>query len=71
MVYLGQKEIFVKVRNKWGKVFKNGPSKICERQPLKSLLSPFLNNLPQMFDYWTITKTKLQDVFFIRCQTKK
>ena len=23
--------------HKWGKVFKNGPSKICERQPLKNL----------------------------------
>ena len=23
--------------NKWGKVFKNWPSKICERQPLKNL----------------------------------
>ena len=22
---------------KWDKVFKNGPSKICERQPLKNL----------------------------------
>ena len=22
---------------KWDKVFKNGPSKICERQPLKDL----------------------------------
>ena len=22
---------------KWGKVFKNGPSKICEKQPLKNL----------------------------------
>ena len=23
--------------DKWGKVFKNGPSKICGRQPLKNL----------------------------------
>ena len=48
---------------KWEKVFKNGPSKICGRQPLKHLslpfkffkgslsqilLGPFLNTLSQM-----------------------
>ena len=27
----------------WDKVFKNGPSKICERQTLKTSLGPFLN----------------------------
>ena len=27
----------MKFRNKWVKVFKNGPSKICGRQPLKNL----------------------------------
>ena len=33
----------------WIKVFKNGPSKICERQPLKKiLLAPFLNTLTHM-----------------------
>ena len=26
-----------KLHNRWNKVFKNGPSKICGRQPLKSL----------------------------------
>ena len=31
------------------KVFKNGPSKICGRQPLKSLLGPFLNILFHMY----------------------
>ena len=33
---------------KWNKVFKNGPSKIFGRQPLKNLkglLGPFLNSL--------------------------
>ena len=34
--------------HKWDKVLKNGPSKICGRQPLKSLLGPFLNTLSQM-----------------------
>ena len=34
---------------KWGKVFKNGASKIYGRQPLKILLGPFWNNLFQMF----------------------
>ena len=29
----------------WDKVFKNEPSKICGRQPLKILLGPFLNTL--------------------------
>ena len=39
----------------WVKVFKNEPSKMCGRQPLKSgclpqnLLGPFLNNLFHMF----------------------
>ena len=32
-----------------GKVFKNGPSKICGRQPLKNLLSPLLNTLSYLF----------------------
>ena len=27
---------------KWDKIFKNGPSKICGRQPLKTLTSNFL-----------------------------
>ena len=27
----------VSTRNNWDKVFKNGPSKICGRQPLKNL----------------------------------
>ena len=36
----------------WVKVFKSGPSKICERQPSKKfkkavLYGPFLNNLTQ------------------------
>ena len=41
----------------WDKVFKNGPSKMCGRQPLKNLksygfpqilLGPFLNTLSHM-----------------------
>ena len=31
--------------NIWGKVFKNEPSEICGRQPLKSLLGPFLHTM--------------------------
>ena len=31
-----------------GKVFKSGPSKICGIQPLKNLLGPLLNTLPQI-----------------------
>ena len=54
-----------RANSKWIKVFKNGPSKICGRQPLKNmksyhykffkgclpqiLLGPFLNALTQMF----------------------
>ena len=37
--------------NTWYKVFKNGPSKIYERQPLKDLLSPPLNTLSHIFPY--------------------
>ena len=29
----------------WDKVFKNGLSKVCGRQPLRILLGPFLNTL--------------------------
>ena len=29
-------------KKKWNKVFKNEPSKICGRQPIKTLLGPFL-----------------------------
>ena len=36
------------VTNIWDKVFKIGPSKICERQPLKNLLSPLLNTLSDL-----------------------
>ena len=47
------------LRNRWVKVFKNGPSKICGRQLLKNLkffkgylpqilLGPFVNTLTQM-----------------------
>ena len=49
----------------WDKVFKNGPSKICERLPLKKLketkflkgflpqiiLSPFLNTLTHIMNF--------------------
>ena len=54
-----------RANSKWIKVFKNGPSKICGRQPLKNmksyhykffkgclpqiLVGPFLNALTQMF----------------------
>ena len=33
---------------KWDKVLKSGLSKFCGRQPLKNLLSRFLNTLPQI-----------------------
>ena len=33
----------------WDKVFKNGLSKFCGRQPLKSLFSPLLNTLSHYF----------------------
>ena len=47
-----------KLRHKWNKVFKDGPSKICRRQPLKNLkavlhkfhlaiLEYFVPNIPQ------------------------
>ena len=35
---------------KWGKVFKSGLSKFCERQPLKNFLIPLLNTLFQIQD---------------------
>ena len=37
--FLGQVQLLNqwKITNKWDKVFKNGPSEICERQPLKNL----------------------------------
>ena len=34
------------MKHNMGRVFKNGPSEICGRQPLKKLLGPFLNTLP-------------------------
>ena len=40
LIFLGQLFIISKIfwhTEKWDKVFKNGPSKICERQPLKNL----------------------------------
>ena len=53
------------VNNKWGVVFKNGPSKICGRQSLKIwidivckgclpliLLSPFLNTLTHLSNFF-------------------
>ena len=65
MVYLHNNDI-IKIKYKWDKVFKNGPSKICGRQPLKNpfkffkgclpqiLLGPFLNTLSQisLFTYF-------------------
>ena len=36
------------IMGKCDKVFKNGLSRICGRQPLKRLLSPFLNTLSQV-----------------------
>ena len=36
------------VTSKWYKVFKSGLSKFQKRQPLKNLLSPFLNTLSQI-----------------------
>ena len=37
------------ITNIWDKVFKNGPSKICGRQPLKILLGLLLNTLSRIF----------------------
>ena len=39
-------KIFTSILEKWDKVLKSGPSKICERQPLKTLLKQtiFLQN---------------------------
>ena len=41
-------------RNIWVKVFKNGPSKICGRQPLKNLkiTSDFLKAVFHKFDFF-------------------
>ena len=36
------------VKKKWNKVFKNEPSKICGRQPLKTLLGSFLPPLSKI-----------------------
>ena len=35
----------IRVRNKWVKVFKNGPSKICGRQPLQNFTWSILEYL--------------------------
>ena len=40
---------------KWDKIFKNGPSKICGRQPLKNLISDFLKAAFHKFT-WSILK---------------
>ena len=37
--------------NIWDKVCKSGLSKFCGRQPLKNLLSPFLNTLSHMIHF--------------------
>ena len=36
------------INYKWDKVFKNGSSKICGRQPLKILLGPSVNTWTHM-----------------------
>ena len=36
----------------WVKVFKNGPSNTCERQPLQILLGPFLNTVIHMYPHF-------------------
>ena len=50
----------------WGKVFKNGPSKICGKQPLKNCLSrpypfkffkdclPQILSIPEYFDSFNL-----------------
>ena len=43
--------IAVFAMNIWLKVFKNGPSKIYGRQPLKILLGPFLNTLSHIREH--------------------
>ena len=59
------------MKNIWDKIFKNGPSKICVRQPLKILLGPFLNTLSHIF-YRLKTEINIyQDIFkqefFLSC----
>ena len=49
----------MKYTHTWDKVFKNGPIKICGRQPLKNLLGVFLNTLSQMSCY-LIFKIKIK-----------
>ena len=36
---------FILTDDSWAEISKSGLSKYCERQPLKNLLSPLLNNL--------------------------
>ena len=55
---------------KWDKMFKNGTSKICERQPLKILPGPFLNTLIQMQNPNIITNGK-QSQYSINLQKSK
>ena len=37
------------ISNIWVKVFKNGPSKICGRRPLKILLGTILNSFTHIY----------------------
>ena len=45
--------LLIPLKNKWKKVFKNGPSKICGRQPLKDLkwyeVKSFKQTIPLQF----------------------
>ena len=66
-----EKEKVEGLRNIWDKVFKNGPSKICGRQPLKNvkgygLLGPFLNTLSHLRLIITSAILYFAGVFFFR-----
>ena len=53
------------VSYKWDKLFKNRPSKVCGRQPLKnftcSVLEYFVSNVPRSFQSTCVLGTGLSD----------
>ena len=42
-----------------GQGFKNGPSKICGRQPLKILLGSFFNTLSQIYNLLNVNQVRI------------
>ena len=51
-------KIFWTTGNNWVMIFKNGPSKICGRQPLKNFTWSILNTLTQLLLKWSPTERK-------------